>query len=777
MIPSSPSSGPHALALALALALGSVACSGGDPIDETPPMPATGVWPLDLRPLDPDAPADRAPRIEHLELPTELGSWRVLQGTGTIRGPQPGTPPSLLLREARHKQLLIPGPIDPRGLDLLALELSTWQSFHVSAHLVREGWGTLNSKVVPVPRSLEPRTIEIEFPHLHKHSEPFDRLVISFLGDGAVSLRRGVSLVDLSRESLLPATDGPPELVDSGGESRRAVGLAAGRPLVAQARVPEGAHLLLSLAIPHPLALAGEPGTLRATVESESGGRAELTIPLPVFGDDRWKTALMDLTPVAGSSVHFRFELVGAQPESLTALAVPIVGLRSDSPPTVLLVTSDTHRADHLGAAGGGVEVETPALDALATRGVLFEDCFSATNVTNPSHIALMTATSPRETGITNNYSALSDEAPTLAEQFARAGYLTFAATSARHLEHATSGLGQGFARMASPNRARDAEQTIDAVRGWIDDSRGVPIFVWLHLFDAHGPYAPPEPYIERYWPADRDAFDPALGDDGRLPEDLPPELEGLRDPAYPEALYRGEVTYLDFELGRLLDLPRFRAGIVAVTADHGESFGAHGIFYGHGGLYPDTIHVPLILAWPAAPAGTRVSSPVRQLDLGATLLELAGIPSGEFPGRSLMSVLAGEPDSRPRYTLAAHKESASITWDGWHLVLHLRDNGPNYGKVRFARHEVELYRLTDDPGCERSLVESERDMVKRLRTGLIGWLTRPRDRDWVERVSNDRDLMQELAKLGYVTGEETDSDDDVLISRQCDCDRCGAFR
>ena len=257
----------------------------------------------------------------------------------------------------------------------------------------------------------------------------------------------------------------------------------------------------------------------------------------------------------------------------------------------------------------------------------------------------------------------------------------------------------------------------------------------------------------------------------------MPPELEGLRDPAYPEALYRGEVTYLDFELGRLLDLPRFRAGIVAVTADHGESFGAHGIFYGHGGLYPDTIHVPLILAWPAAPAGTRVSSPVRQLDLGATLLELAGIPSGEFPGRSLMSVLAGEPDSRPRYTLAAHKESASITWDGWHLVLHLRDNGPNYGKVRFARHEVELYRLTDDPGCERSLVESERDMVKRLRTGLIGWLARPRDRDWVERVSNDRDLMQELAKLGYVTGEETDSDDDVLISRQCDCDRCGAFR
>ncbi|MDP6410443.1 MAG: sulfatase [Planctomycetota bacterium] len=773
---SSPRSSVSTLA-GVALALTSSACGGNDPADNTPPVPTTGAWPLELVPLDEAAPAGRPPRIVFLGLPAELDAWKVPEGTGALRpGGADGTP-SLLLREARRKRVLIPGPIDPRGIDLIALELSTWQAHHVSAHLVRDGWGTLNSKLVPVGRSLEPKTIEIALPQLHRHDEPFDQLVLSFLGDGPVSLRRGVSLVDLSRESLLPPSTGPPQLVESGGEARRAVALAAGSPLLAETRVGEGAHLILSLAIPHPLALKGNPGRLLVAGENERGVRTELDLPLPVFGDDRWKSAQMDLASIPGDSVRLRFELVDAPTETLVALAVPILAQRSSAPATVLLVTSDTHRADHLGASGMGVEVETPALDALAARGVLFEDCFSSTNVTNPSHIALMTATSPRETGITNNYSALSDKAPTLAEEFARAGYMTLAATSARHLEHATSGLGQGFARMASPNQARDAEPTIDFVRGWLDDVKGVPIFVWLHLFDAHGPYAPPEPFLERYWPAGRDAFDPALPADGLPQMGMPPQFEGLRDPAYPGALYRGEVSYLDHELGRLLELPRIASGIAAVTADHGESFGAHGIYYDHGGLYPDTIHVPLVLAWPAAPAGTRVETPVRQIDLGATLLELAGAPPGEFPGRSLLDSLEGEADRRPRYTLAAHREAASITWNGWHLVLHLREHKPSYGTGHFPRHQVELYRLADDPGCERSLVEAEPEIARRLWTGLVGWLVRPRELDWLERVSQDHELMRELAKLGYVAGKTPEQGEEPLIHRHCGCDRCAAFR
>jgi arylsulfatase A-like enzyme len=712
-----------------------------------------------------------------LELPPELEPWEVVEGTGLLRPRQEGAARSLLLREARQKRLRIPGPIDPRGVDSIALELATWQAHQVSAHLVREGWGTLNSKFVPVGRHVEPRTIEIPMPQLHHHDEPFDELVLSFLGGGPVSLRHGVSLIDLPREQLLPPHGGPPELVESDGESRLAVTLAAGRPLIARAAVPESAHLLVSHAVPPGVGLKAKPGRLLVTAEDGNGERAVLALGLPAFGDDRWKSGLLDLAALSGPSVRFRFELEQVPDEALVALAVPMLCKRSETPPTVLLVTSDTHRADHLGAAELGVEVATPALDALAARGVLFEDCFASTNVTNPSHIALMTATSPRVTGITNNYTTLSGEAPTLAEEFARAGYLTLAATSARHLEHKTSGLGQGFARMASPGRPRDAETTINFVRGWLDEARGVPIFVWLHLFDAHGPYAPPEPYLERYWPSGRDPFDPALAGDALPRMKMPPELEGLRDPAYPSALYRGEVSYLDFELGSLLEHPRFAEAITAVTADHGESFGAHGIYYDHGGLYPDTIHVPLILAWPQAPAGTRVAGPVRQIDLGATLLELAGLPAGDLPGQSLRTVLEGEPDRRPRYSLAAHNESAAITWDGWHLILQLRDNEPTYGTVRFLRHDVELYRLADDPGCERSLVETEPEMAKRLRTGLVGWLLKPREHDWVKQVSRDPELLRELAKLGYVAGDEGDTGEEPLISRHCGCERCARFR
>src|SRR5690606_14477718 len=122
------------------------------------------------------------------------------------------------------------------------------------------------------------------------------------------------------------------------------------------------------------------------------------------------------------------------------------------------------------------------------------------------------------------------------------------------------------------------------------------PLFVWLHLFDAHSPYRPPEAFAARYYPAGRDPFDPSLP-----PPDLPDgvlgwDLEGLRDPAWPAAAYKGEVSYLDMQLGRLLHHPRAGAGIVAVTADHGESLGHHGIYYAHSMLYTDSLHVPLVL-------------------------------------------------------------------------------------------------------------------------------------------------------------------------------------
>ena len=118
----------------------------------------------------------------------------------------------------------------------------------------------------------------------------------------------------------------------------------------------------------------------------------------------------------------------------------------------MLLITSDTHRGDHLGSTGGPTLVRTPNLDKLAARGVLFENCVSQTNVTTPSHVTLMTGVHPKDSHVIDNRTVLIDEAETLAEAFSVAGYRTFAVTSVEHLRPRGSGLGQGFDRFDSPD-------------------------------------------------------------------------------------------------------------------------------------------------------------------------------------------------------------------------------------------------------------------------------------------------------------------------------------
>jgi arylsulfatase A-like enzyme len=319
-------------------------------------------------------------------------------------------------------------------------------------------------------------------------------------------------------------------------------------------------------------------------------------------------------------------------------LTQPVLAKPAERAPTVLLITSDTHRADHVGFAGSRHDVLTPELDRLAARGLWFSNCVSTSNATQPSHVAILTGESPRDTRVIDNVTMLSGDATTLAERFRDAGWATWAAVSADHLDDANSGLGQGFDRMSAPrDYQRNASDTISRVETWLEGQRGLPVFIWVHLYDAHTPYTPTEPFLAEHWPADKNPFDAAL------PEARVPELaralmpEGLRDLDYMRACYRAEVTELDSQLPRLFDHPRLRDGVIAFTADHGESLGAHGVYWDHRGLYPQTTQVPLVLAWPGSPRGMRSDRPVTNVDLARTLLDLAGLPSVEMPGTSLV--------------------------------------------------------------------------------------------------------------------------------------------
>ena len=431
--------------------------------------------------------------------------------------------------------------------------------------------------------------------------------------------------------------------------------------------------------------------------------------------------------------------------ESLVAIASPRLERKLAAPSAVLLVTSDTHRADHLGKDG---KVRTPFLDRLAESGVMFEDCYAATNITNPSHASILTGLSTRDTGVVDNITALADEALTLGECFQAAGFYTVASLSAKHMNHGQSGLGQGFDQVAFPpgGSSIDSPVAIEPLERWMDEAAHRPLFAWLHIFDAHAPYEVPEDYKWLYWDKERDPYDvdlPRL--DGPAKVKWDPEV---RDAAYMVAQYRSEVTFLDEQLRRALAHPRLADAVIAVTSDHGEHFGSHGLYWTHQGLYPETLAVPLILSWPGGPTDVRVEAAVDQLDLGRTLLDAAGLTYVDFPGENLLRWV-DDPDAPapPRFAIGSHGLTASVSHEGWFLVLNLRAHASPPRKA----HQVELYRPAGDPECAEDLVEAEFEKARELRALLVEWLQDAPSVQLARRSGvSDPEVLAQLAALGY---------------------------
>jgi len=285
--------------------------------------------------------------------------------------------------------------------------------------------------------------------------------------------------------------------------------------------------------------------------------------------------------------------------------------------PSVLLITLDTTRADRLGPYGHPL-AETPAYDALAAAGTLFARAYSVCPLTIPAHSSLFTGRYPPSHGVRDNGDfVLGPEAVTLAERFRDAGYRTAAFTAAFPTQ-SRWGFDQGFDTYHDPLERlptqldwRD-ERPADAV---VDDAletlAGVegPVFAWVHLFDAHWPYEPPEPFKSRHA--------------GRP--------------------YDGEIAFAADQVGRLMAAwdAAYPDSVVLVTADHGEGLGDGGE-QTHGFLLHDgTLRIPMLLRGPGVPAGQRIPAPVSQVDVAPTLLELAGLAVHEgVEGQSLVGKL-----------------------------------------------------------------------------------------------------------------------------------------
>lgn len=338
--------------------------------------------------------------------------------------------------------------------------------------------------------------------------------------------------------------------------------------------------------------------------------------------------------------------------------------------PNVLLVTLDTTRADHTSAYGYERDT-TPALAALADQGTRFDAAYAPMAVTGPSHTTLLTGTGTWSHGTLLNGIPMPPERRSLAESLQDQGWSTGAFVSAYVLE-GRYGFRRGFGtydddferveglqhtrvgrlkaaliRRFKPDQVleRRGDRTVDEALAW-RETQSQPWFLWVHLFDAHGPYEPPEPYASAWYSGDpRDPAHDSMDQVDNVAPYLIPHLRGITDVDWVIAQYDGEIAYADAQLARLLDGVDLTQTLVIVSGDHGESLGEGGVWFNHGDdLFDAATRVPLVVAGPGIPAGQVVSTPVELGDVAPTVYGALGLQApASVEGRSLLGAARSE--------------------------------------------------------------------------------------------------------------------------------------
>ena len=401
--------------------------------------------------------------------------------------------------------------------------------------------------------------------------------------------------------------------------------------------------------------------------------------------------------------------------------------------PNVILVTMDTTRADHLGCYGYQ-GVSTPTLDALAGRGVLFEQAATAAPLTLPAHSTIMTGMYPTYHGVrVNGNTALSDEQTTLAEVLAAQGYKTGAFIGAFVLD-GRWGLKQGFQHYDDQfdlkkykhldlgEVQRPANEVTDAALAWLEGQKADPFFAWIHLYDPHVPYAPPEPFASEY---------------------------ARRGPA---GLYDGEIAFMDAEIGRVTAWLEANGltgkTIVVLVGDHGEALGSHGEGTHGYFIYDCVLHVPFIVATPfAGLRGKRVASQVSTADVVPTILDLVNIPSPvKVQGRSLVPRMF-EPERND--DIPAYGESMAPNLQfGWSALHALRT--ARYKYIEAPR--AELYDIVRDAAEQVNVLTQFPDVAREMKAELQKLMAETSLGAPTPQAANlDKDTMERLSALGYV--------------------------
>jgi arylsulfatase A-like enzyme/Tfp pilus assembly protein PilF len=363
---------------------------------------------------------------------------------------------------------------------------------------------------------------------------------------------------------------------------------------------------------------------------------------------------------------------------------------RSATP--VILISVDTLRADHLGCYQPGRR-QSPHIDALAKSGTLFSQVSTPFPLTLPAHVALFTSTYPFANGVQDNGIPLNNTAATLATVLKKAGYQTSAFVGSFVLDR-RFGLSRGFDVYDGPldvhnniaggpvDHKRPGDQVTEAAKRWIEKNASAPYFLFLHLYDLHAPYSlPPDPSLRH-------------GETG----------------------YQAELAYVDKLLGDFFAfLERrglFDKALIVFTSDHGEGLGEHGE-NSHGYfIYQSTLHVPLIVHWPAGArriAQNRIDEPANLIDVAPTILDAVGlaVPS-EMRGHSLMKGGSAEEVYSESVYARNHFGCAGLR--------SLRVGGYKY----IDAPKPELYDLTSDPSERQNIYDQQRSKAAALRERIV---------------------------------------------------------
>jgi arylsulfatase A-like enzyme/Tfp pilus assembly protein PilF len=422
--------------------------------------------------------------------------------------------------------------------------------------------------------------------------------------------------------------------------------------------------------------------------------------------------------------------------------------LKSSAPsrPNVVLITLDTTRADRMGFLGSDRGL-TPNLDALAHVALVFSRAYAQVPLTTPSHATIFTGTYPQFNHVNYMGDPLGKSLPFLPDILHRNGYKTAAFVGALVLDPTklASGFDRGFdvydagfhrRRPGEDNYhslERRGEEVLSRAIAWLSKHPTGPFFLWVHLYDPHDPYTPPEPYRTQY-------------------------------KAEP---YDGEIAYTDSIVGKLLSELRtrglFDGCLIAIMADHGEAFGEHGEQHHGIFLYDETIHVPLMFKLPRQNSGTKVETRVGLVDVAPSILRAAHLSVPDvMQGQSLLHFMMPDKAVRSGHQSDLSSQRAIYSESGyghlsfgWSILKAWRAG--NYLYVDAP--ERELYDQIADPGATHNLASDSR-AVADTAAAQMAEFRRKTVAESMEKTQLTAEQTESLHALGYMGSDSAAPDD-----------------